>query len=148
MVDQRPATESASSHLPLTDRGTALIVENDPHLRSLLEHFLGRQGYSVRSFASGVAADQYLASGGALGLVLVDGILPEGESGFDWLCDCESLRGIPAVAISSSGPATISGRERLGDIPFLLNPFTLESLEDAISRACPAPAAGPESEPN
>ena len=108
-----------------------------------MEHFLTRQGYRVVSFETAAAAETHLGSAPAPALVLVDAILPGGGSGFDWLCDYPPLKGVPAVAISGSSPEVISGFDRLGVIPFLQKPFTLRSLEDAISRACPPGATDP-----
>ncbi len=123
-------------------RGQAVVVEDDPHLRGLMEHFLTRQGYQVISFETAETAGLHLESAPAPSLVLVDAILPGGSSGFDWLCDCPQLQGILAVAVSGSSPEVIPGFDRLGSVPFLQKPFTLRTLEEAISRACPPPETG------
>jgi two-component system CheB/CheR fusion protein len=62
--------------------GVILVVEDDPHVRDLLEHLLNDQGYRAATAADGVAALELVARGTIRpDLILADYNLPNGMDG-------------------------------------------------------------------
>jgi two-component system, OmpR family, response regulator len=71
-----------------------LLVDDDPQLRSLLEHYLGEQGYAVAAVADGQAMRRALAAE-PYDLVILDLMLP----GEDGLALCRELRSSSQISI-------------------------------------------------
>jgi two-component system phosphate regulon response regulator OmpR len=122
-----------------------LVVDDDPELRSLLQRYLGENGFKVRAVADGKALDAALAREPADALVL-DLMLP----GEDGLAITRRLRAageeLPIVMLTARGDPVdrILGLE-MGADDYLAKPFTPRELLArlaAILRRAPKLQAG------
>jgi DNA-binding response OmpR family regulator len=105
-----------------------LVVDDDPELRELLEHYLAEQGFRVSSVGDGDAMDRFLA-GQLPDLVILDLMLP----GEDGLSIAKRLRnsheGLPILMLSARGDEVdrIVGLE-VGADDYLPKPFNPREL--------------------
>ncbi|MCC6593374.1 MAG: response regulator, partial [Xanthomonadales bacterium] len=119
-----------------------LLVDDDPGLRELLSRYLGREGYSVKAVAEGVAGKRALDQG-HYDLIVLDLMLP----GEDGLSICRRLRGtknnIPIVMLTAKGEDVdrIVGLEMGADdyLPKPFNPRELVARIHAVLRRRTAP---------
>lgn len=111
-------------------RQKILIVEDEPDIRELLEHALGREGYAVESVGDGTAG---LAAAAKMlpDLVLLDLMLP----GTDGLAVCRQLRDDPVTAGIRIIMVTAKGEESdvvlglgLGADDYVAKPFKPNEL--------------------
>lgn len=124
--------------------GTILVVEDEPDIRQLLVHQLTREGYSVRTAASGPEAVE-LAPRLRPALVLLDLMLP-GLSGTEV---CRRLRADPATAATPIIMLTARTEEidrvvgfEVGADDYVTKPFSPRELMlrvRAVLRRAPAP---------
>jgi len=108
----------------------ALIVEDDPDIRSLLGSFLSTRGHEVTTVGDAEAGQDLLETN-EFPLVILDWALP----GMDGVQLCRWLRTTPKG--DSSFVLLTTGREEAGTLPavldagandFLPKPFTIDSL--------------------
>jgi two-component system OmpR family response regulator len=118
---------------------TVLIVDDDAHIRQVVEYALTKEGFSVAAAANGREAQERLAQGG-IDLVVLDVLMPE----LDGLSLCRRLRqtsSIPIVFLSSRGEEVdrILGLELGGD-DYLTKPFSPRELctrvKAVLRRSC------------
>jgi len=107
-----------------------LLVEDDPHVRVLMEHVLLAERYEVDATGT-VAAAQTLLGRSDYDLVLADGVLPDG-TGID-VAEEARRRGIPAIIVTAY--AFRLPREQLARFELLLKPVRPAELLQAIERA-------------
>lgn len=108
----------------------ALVVEDDPDIAELLDHYLRADGWSVDCVADGDEAVRR-ALGGGIDLVLLDLHLP----GRDGLSVCRDLRSHPAtrdlplIVVTARGEESdrILGLE-LGADDYVVKPFSPKEL--------------------
>ena len=110
-----------------------LVVEDDPHVRTLLERLVDAAGYGVRSAASGAEALAVLSAPGAeVDLLLTDlglGDLDGRELARQAL---ELAPGLPVVYSSGHGSASsVAGGMPAGD-GFLRKPYGVEDLKRVL----------------
>ena len=108
-----------------------LVVDDEKQNRQMIERYLNRNGYGVRTAASGDEAMGQMAAE-AFDLVITDIDMPGGVSGNDL---ARSLREsgdtpFPIIAMSGRFDSVAPG---LFDF-FLYKPFSLQSLGDLIPR--------------
>ena len=116
----------------MTERGTVLVVEDDPVQRGLLVDVLADEGYTVLAAEDAPRALR-LAREHAPGLVLADQGLP-GPSGLDLLAALragEATHRIPLVLLSGLPP---DGDGHRPDA-VLAKPFDLDELLAFVARA-------------
>lgn len=111
-----------------------LVVEDDTHLRAMLQVLLEEEGYPVRAAADGRAALEYARSNRP-SLVILDIGLP----GLDGTTVAEQLRtyyeaDLPIVVISANGRAAASAA-KIGAQSYLDKPFDVDHLLQAVWRA-------------
>ncbi|MCC7121416.1 MAG: response regulator [Gammaproteobacteria bacterium] len=99
-----------------------LVVDDDDELRSLLQTYLGEQGFTVKTVADGAAMRAEMAAG-SFDLVILDVMLP----GEDGLALCRELRAksrIPILMLTARGDELdrIIGLE-MGADDYLPKPF-------------------------
>ena len=107
-----------------------LVVEDDPDIAQLLEHYLQKAGHSVRRLSSGTSVMPELRRQPA-DLVILDLMLP----GMDGLLVCQAMRGDPATAavpiiiLTARGEESdrVSGLE-LGADDYVTKPFSPREL--------------------
>lgn len=123
-----------------------LVVDDDPHLREVLQYALGRAGYEVRLAGDGNEALR-LHRADPADLIVLDVMMP----GLDGLETCRELRrqsAVPVVFLSSRDEELdrILGLEIGGD-DYVTKPFSPRELVSRIKavlrRARPAPGAAP-----
>lgn len=123
-----------------------LIVDDDARLRSLLERYLGEQGFSVKVVADGAQMDRTLARE-LYDLMVLDLMLPDE----DGLAICRRLRAqgneMPVVMLTAKGDEVdrIVGLE-MGADDYLPKPFNPRELVARINavlrRQAPKPPPG------
>ncbi|MBV8494684.1 MAG: response regulator [Alphaproteobacteria bacterium] len=107
-----------------------LLVEDDQHVRVLLEHVLFDAGYEVDSMATVAEATTLLDSGMTYDLLLADGRLPDGTGMA--LADLAQASGIKTLIIT--GYAFQLASQNLGRYEFLMKPVRPAELIEAIDR--------------
>src|SRR3954464_13236943 len=110
---------------------TILVVDDDAHIREVVQYTLERDGHAVVSAKNGVEALDRAADG-AIDLVLLDILMPE----LDGLAVCRRLRAqraIPIIFLSSRGEEVdrILGLELGGD-DYLTKPFSPRELATRV----------------
>lgn len=115
-----------------------LIVDDEPHVRSLLSTILEKAGYICTTAQDVIQAKNFLVQS-AFGLLITDLDLP-GESGFDLITFCNEQYPRMAVVIVSllDDPQAVKDILDLGIYGFLVKPFTknlvLITVDNAIRR--------------
>jgi two-component system alkaline phosphatase synthesis response regulator PhoP len=107
-----------------------LLVEDDPDIVELVEHYLGREGFGVESLADGRAALERVRSG-RYDLLVLDLQLP----GLDGLSLCTEVRrdprtrGVPVVMLTARGDEAdrVVGLE-MGADDYVVKPFSPKEL--------------------
>jgi two-component system, OmpR family, response regulator len=105
---------------------TILVVDDDPHIRTLLDRVLTRAGYDVAQAEDGLAALAQVAAH-APDLILTDVQMPR----LDGIGLARRLTG-PAATI----PVILMSGERVPSedaVPFILKPFALHTVLEVIS---------------
>jgi DNA-binding response OmpR family regulator len=110
-----------------------LVIDDEPEVRKLMEHFLTTKGYEVRPAENGrvglAALDTFTPD-----LVLLDMHMPEMDG-------AETLRelarrspGLPVIMVTvNEDVETTSRLLQLGAADYVPKPFNLEYLEQAIN---------------
>jgi two-component system OmpR family response regulator len=126
---------------------TILVVDDDAHIREVVQYTLERDGHVVVTAQDGVEALERAADS-AVDLVLLDVLMPE----LDGLAVCRRLRAqrsVPIIFLSSRAEEVdrVLGLELGGD-DYVTKPFSPRELAARVSavlrRTSGAPAATPE----
>src|SRR5512138_2948927 len=129
---------------------TVLVVDDEAHIREVVQYALEREGFAVRCAADGHEALRQ-AGAGDIDLVVLDILMPE----LDGLEVCRRLRArgnLPIIFLSSKAEEVdrIVGLELGGD-DYLAKPFSPRELvarvRAVLRRQRPAPAGPPGTEP-
>jgi two-component system OmpR family response regulator len=123
---------------------TILIVDDDAHIREVVQYTLEREGHAVVTARNGVEA-LARAADSAVDLVLLDVLMPE----LDGLAVCRRLRAqraLPIIFLSSRAEEVdrVLGLELGGD-DYVTKPFSPRELAarvQAVLRRTSAPAPG------
>jgi DNA-binding NtrC family response regulator len=107
-----------------------LLVEDDQHVRVLLEHVLFDAGYEVDSAAT-VAEAASLLDSVSYELLLADGRLPDGTG----MALAERAEASGAKVLIITGYAFQLADEELGRYDFLMKPVRPAELIQAIERS-------------
>lgn len=115
---------------------TVLLVEDDKFLSSLLKNRLEKEGFGVLHATDGDMALELLrANPGAVGLVLLDIILPR-KSGFEVLEEIQrdpTISNVQIIITSNLGQDTDVARgKELGAVDYYVKAHT--SIDDLVSR--------------
>jgi two-component system, cell cycle sensor histidine kinase and response regulator CckA len=118
--------------------GTVLIVDDEPLVRATLRRALNDLGYEVVEVGDGVAALEYVASGGHVDVVLLDSVMPR-KGGRDTLVALRSRAEPPPVIVMGG---RIVQRERdefiaRGALAILDKPFDVPVLSRILADAVP-----------
>ncbi len=117
------------------DRPRLLVVDDEPHLLSMLERGLRRQ-FRVEVVLSGRAAIRSILDGEAFDLILCDVMMPD-ISGFEVLAEIERKRPelLPRVLFATGGTLDPGARGRLESrgIPILRKPFDMPRLRRLLA---------------
>ncbi|MBI5478285.1 MAG: response regulator [Deltaproteobacteria bacterium] len=120
---------------------TVLIVDDEAHIREVVQYALEREGFTVRCAADGHEALRQAESGG-VDLVVLDILMPE----LDGLEVCRRLRArgpIPIIFLSSRGEEVdrIVGLELGGD-DYVAKPFSPRELATRVKAVLRRAAVG------
>ena len=119
-----------------------LVVEDDAHIRALLNEALGDEGYEVRVAANGRVALELVADW-TPHLIVLDLMMPEIDG---WrfrarqLADPD-LSDVPVLVMSAAHGRTLRDDE-LGDVTFVQKPFELDALIERIGEMLEPSAPG------
>ena len=129
-------------NLPEAPRTCVILVEDEPALRARLARSIADAGYSVMAHASIDELDDS-ALPDVPCVAVLDMRLSGGGTGLDALAMLRERRpGLPVVFMSgNSTPEEIIRSMKLGTLEFLLKPFRLQELLDAIARGSAAERA-------
>lgn len=113
-----------------------LLVEDEPHILSLLSDYLASEGYQVLEADSAPKAFEILATKPHLDLLVTDFRLPGNVSGVMIAEPALKLRPDLKVLFISGYPAEIidTGSPLLGKVPLLTKPFSLERLHLQVQK--------------
>ena len=116
------------------DRGTILVVDDDPEVRLVLGEILDERGFAVAEAANGQEALAYLEKSAPPTAILLDLMMPvmDGEEVLDALMGDPRLRAIPVIVISAQPR---DGRSDLAQHAlYLRKPIEAEPLRAALDR--------------
>jgi len=122
-----------------------LIVEDDPDIAQLIEHYLLRAGHAVNRLSTGTAVMPRLRTEPA-DLVILDLMLP----GMDGLLVCQAMRAepstaeIPIIMLTARGEESdrVSGLE-LGADDYVTKPFSPRELTARVTALLRRSTRGP-----
>jgi len=119
----------------MNPRKRVLAVDDEPHMRRLLEITLRQAGYQALVAANGLEALEILKNQGA-DIVVSDLHMPAMD-GIGLLTSMRELElDIPVIIVTAQGEIdTAVQAMKLGASDYILRPFDLETLEMAITRA-------------
>lgn len=128
----------------MTPARTVLAVDDDPHVRLLVQRLLVGAGYAVLSAASGAEALATLSERGAqIDLLLTDVMLGDLHGG-ELVRRAREVRPELRVVYTSGHARTSAALEGLPPADgFLLKPYRAEDLAQAVGAALNARDAGP-----
>jgi two-component system, OmpR family, response regulator len=130
----------------MSERPYILFIEDDPEIRQLVQDYLQRQGFRIRTGDGGSALDRHLSVYGEPDLIVLDIMLP----GEDGLSICRRLRSasrVPIIMLTARGEDIdrILGLE-MGADDYLAKPFNPRELvariRAVLRRNEPAPQIG------
>jgi DNA-binding response OmpR family regulator len=110
-----------------------LVVDDEPEVRKLMEHFLTGRGYEVRLAENGrlglAALDTF-----APDLVLLDVHMPELDGTETLRRLAERSPGLPVIMVTVNDDVETTSRLiQLGAADYVPKPFNLDYLEQAIN---------------
>jgi two-component system OmpR family response regulator len=99
-----------------------LIVDDDPHIREMVGHFLSREGFRIQEAANGLEALRILESVQA-DLVILDIMMP-GMDGWELCGELREHYDLPLLMLTAKGESSqkVKGFE-LGADDYLVKPF-------------------------
>jgi len=135
VTDGKGAEAAARSRAP-QQRGSVLIVEDEPVVRAITRRALEKAGFPVVEAQNGAEARQALVSGHEFVVVLLDMTLPD-ESGVDIARLVLQHEDGPAV-VFMSGYSTedVPIPDDIRPAGFVEKPFTVDEIASAVTRAC------------
>lgn len=118
------------------ERGTVLVVDDEPAVRRAVGRALTRFGFTVLEAVDGVDALETFRRDGRIGCVLCDVTMPR-MNGWETLAALRELSpDIPVILASGYSEALVmSGGHAEQPQAFLSKPFAMHALVDALDRA-------------
>lgn len=117
--------------------GTALVVDDEPAVRTVTSEVLASLGYQVLEAEGGVAAQRlFQEHAGEIRIVLLDLAMPD-MNGEETLRELRKLRAdVPIVLLTAYAQDEFRSRFLPGDLAgFVAKPFSREELVEALSQA-------------
>lgn len=134
------SSESRPERQP-APRGVALVVDDDPAIRTLVTDLLAWEGVRTRELPSGESLAEAVERE-EVTLVVLDKEMP-GASGLDLVADVRRRRpGLPVIVITAFGGAGVRTQAiRMGATAYLDKPFHvgdfLQTVRDALDSNVP-----------
>lgn len=129
---RHPASAAAPAGAADDRAATVLVVEDEPGVRELIRAVLARAGHDVVAADGPRAALAALSRPPAIGLMIVDLVMPE-MGGYDLVAEARAATpGLPVIFISGFAPD--AARQRPGDA-FLAKPFSTDALTATVAEA-------------
>jgi len=134
------SSESRPERQP-APRGVALVVDDDPAIRTLVTDLLAWEGVRTRELPSGESLAEAVERE-EVTLVVLDKEMP-GASGLDLVADVRRRRpGLPVIFITAfGGPGVRTQAMRLGATAYLDKPFRvgdfLQTVHGVLGRSAP-----------
>lgn len=124
-----PPDRTSSQHPPLR----ICIVDDRPEIRDLIKLILFANGRDITQAGSAPDARQRIADSHPH-LVLLDAMLPDGQSGFDLCREIKGLADAPVVVMMSaqSDHQAVSQAREAGADGFVAKPFSPATLRQLI----------------
>lgn len=116
-----------------------LVADDEEGIRSLLVHWLQRQGHTVASVGSAVEASTLLGER-RFDLVITDIVMPGGD-GFELIASFRKAQPTARIVAISGGGKYLQGSDclkiarGLGANAAVMKPFKWDELQDAIDTA-------------
>src|ERR1041384_7401664 len=120
-------------------RGTILIADDDPAIRTVLNQALARAGYAPRATGNAATLWRWVSQGEG-DLVITDVLMPD-ENAFDLIPRVKKLRPeLPIIVMSAQNTfmTAITAAAR-GAYEYLPKPFDLNELVAVVGRALAEP---------
>jgi signal transduction histidine kinase/CheY-like chemotaxis protein len=136
-----PGEEGPSEYDPNTDRSVVLVVEDDPHARELLTHYLCSGGYGVAHAHDGEEALRLARTMRPVAITL-DVLLPL-KDGWDVLRELKAApetESIPVIVVSVTKDARLGFS--LGAVDYLVKPVDRERLLASLRRVATCSEGG------
>lgn len=113
-----------------------LVVDDEPHVRTMVGLFLRKSGFDVSEAADGEEALKFLDTT-PVDLIILDLIMP-GKEGLETLMAIRKRGNSPRVVVVSGGARTVSAdflpvAQKLGADAVLKKPFRNAELLDTIN---------------
>ena len=127
----------------LQARGSALIVEDDPSIRFLLDFILAQQGYQVVDAHDGDSGLQAISNGLVTDIVILDIKLPgiDGLQLLERLRSMDRWRDVPVMMLSADGDEPSVARAlNAGANDYLVKPFDPTELIARLNRLSQYPS--------
>ncbi|MHB8567109.1 MAG: response regulator [Nitrososphaerales archaeon] len=120
------------------ESSTILVVDDDPTIRDIIEKYLEREGYGVKTAASSREAETILKTSKLPQLMLLDIMMP-GGTGWQLLKELEkdeNVRRLPVVAISGLERPSETSNEYDSKMlyDYLVKPFSLAELSAVVKK--------------
>jgi PAS domain S-box-containing protein len=133
VVEEKSPVESLALHRSTIERRHILVVDDDPMVANLLQHFFERKGHRVSCCVVSADALEWIKRGDRFDIVITDQMMP----------DVSGIELARSIAQCSSGTKVLlcTGRDDLIDYDeiaeaqidgFFLKPFDLEDLSDMV----------------
>jgi len=121
-----------------TNKGRALVVDDEEMIRSMLTDVLEAFGYEVDAAESGEAALAHFVAG-RYRVVLTDLLMP-GMSGLDVVTELRRVEpALPAILLTGLGNASTAANARQEGVLVLYKPVSLDKLMAALETTTAGP---------
>ena len=120
----------------MTNCSRALVVEDDPAIRRLVEKLLQRRGMEIETAHDGQQAIEKIAAGGGYAILVLDLMLP-GASGYE-IIDYIKRSGVelPVVVVSAVSQQALSKLD-LDVVKLVISkPFDVNEFTEGVARIC------------
>ncbi len=119
-------------HIARTDRGLALLVEDDRPVREVVRRWLVDLGFAVIEAESGREAMQILDQTPRIALLLTDVVMAGDVDGRALAAHAHARRDVPQVVLMTGYAPDL---DQAGDLPLLAKPFTRLQLATLLDKA-------------